>query len=266
MANLSFKALLCSQNELSQHQHNGRKCLNPHHPSIMNSIEIYAELLTNIRTVTLVASLRSESNQETKADLSADGQTITIYHEGHSVSIRLPTQMSGGGTAALTLPATPSKNLTLRLQLEEKAPGLLKFGNNPENVVPWPASAMSDAIQCFQCATPLLKSGHVKEWRDLPSENWAEMMDFWHCHKPHEHNHDHGEVATSKGYSSSSKLQAISGVGYVGLSYFFFLEDDCCNVEVGTHFSIFAFSTYPFSYPACTTGVKKKIPACLRLL
>lgn len=205
----------------------------------MEPIELYAELLTNIRTVTLVASLKSESNRETKAELSADGQSISISHEGHSASIRLPTQMTGGGTAALTLPATPSKNLTLRLQLEEKAPGLLKFENGNENLVPWPASALNDGIQCRACGAALVKKDVVGQWKDLPNENWAEMMDFWHCHKPDEHNHNHEDVAKSKGYSSSSKLEATSGVGLVGLSYLLLQTDDCQNIKVGIHISLF---------------------------
>jgi hypothetical protein len=202
----------------------------------MEPIELYAELLTNIRTVTLVASLKSKSNHETKAELSADGQSITITHEDHSASIRLPTQMSGGGTAALILPATPSKDLTLRLQLEEKAPGLLKFENGSENLVPWPANALSDRIQCHNCSTEFLKDDAVKEWKDLPNENWAEMMDFWHCHKPEEHDHSHDDVAKSKGYSSSNKLEARPGVGLVGLSYILLEMSDCTNIKVGNYF------------------------------
>lgn len=201
----------------------------------MAPIELYAELLTHIRTVSFVASLRSESNEETKAELSADGQTVTINHDGDSASIHLPTQMTGGGTASLTLPARPSKDLTLRLKVEEKEAGFLKFvDDSAENVVPWPASELSDGLECQACDTPLLQPGRIHEWRDLPNENWAEMMDFWHCHKPHEHSGNKvDDAAHIKGYSASSKLQAISSVGFVGLSYFIFSKDDCRNVKVG---------------------------------
>ncbi|KAF2435842.1 hypothetical protein EJ08DRAFT_580048 [Tothia fuscella] len=198
----------------------------------MEPIELYAELLTNIRTVTLVASLKSDSNCETKAEISADGQSITINHEAHSATIRLPTQMTGGGTAALTLPAMPSKDLTLRLQLEEKSPGLLKFENGSENLVPWPSSAMGDGVQCRGCGVALSREGAVSEWKDLPNENWAEMMDFWHCHKPHEHDHKHDDnAANSKGYSSSNKLAAKPGIGLVGLSYLLLMADDCASIK-----------------------------------
>ncbi|QDS68373.1 hypothetical protein FKW77_010740 [Venturia effusa] len=204
----------------------------------MAPIELYAELLTNIRTVSFVASLRSESNKETKAELSADGQTITINHDGDSATMRLPTQMTGGGSASLSLPARPSKDLTLRLSVEEKEAGFLKFvDGSAENVVPWPANELSDGIECHICGAPLLQPGRIDEWRDLPNENWAEMMDFWHCHKPHEHGgHKHDDSSQSKGYSASSKFQAISRVGFVGLSYIILSMIDCHNIKQNEEF------------------------------
>lgn len=35
--------------------------------------------------------------------------------------------------------------------------------------------------------TPILNAAlDTFKLRNMPSEHWAEMMDFWHCHKPHE--------------------------------------------------------------------------------
>jgi hypothetical protein len=209
----------------------------------MPKIELYAELLTHIRTVNLVASLKTATNHETRIELSSDNQTITISHDGISASLRLPTRMVGGGTAAITLPPRPSKSLTLRLKVEETEPGLLQFEHSDENLVPWPATGMDDArgVACVRCGASLVKFGEdgVREWRDLPSENWAEMMDFWHCHKPHEHGEDGGEGVEGKGYAASSKLKAKQGTCFVGLSYFVLVEDDCENIKV--RFTVFSF-------------------------
>lgn len=206
----------------------------------MGQIELYAELLTNIRTVTLVASLRSEPDKETRIELAGDGQTITITHEGISASLRLPTRMMGGGTAAITLPPRPSRDLTVRLKVEETAPGWLEFEHSEENLVPWPATALEDAksLNCFRCSGRLVDGEAVKEWRDLPSENWAEMMDFWHCHKPHEHEHgEKNEAVNGKGYSAANKFTAKTGLGYAGLTYLIFAAEDCQNVKVSVYFS-----------------------------
>jgi hypothetical protein len=200
----------------------------------MSSIEIYAELLNNIRAVTLVVSLQSESNQETNATLSADGQMVTISHESISASIRLPTQMTGGGTATLALPAAPAKDLTLRLQLQETAPGLLKLEDeSSENIIPWsaPDLDLSVSLLCKNCNTKVLRSSAIREWRDLPSENWAEMMDFWHCHKPHDDRSSPPDQS-DKGYSASNQLRATPSIGFIAPLYFVFTEQDCTNVVV----------------------------------
>jgi len=201
----------------------------------MSSIRLFAELLLNIRTATFFASLRTEHTDETRAQLSADGETITLTHEGESASIRLPTIISGGGSSILTLPASPAKELTFRLQLEEKAPGLLNFREERENVVPWPATAFSEktGIACRECANSLLERGKINVWKDLPNENWAEMMDFWHCHKPE---HDHGHAASeTKGYAAANKLTATSGTGYVDLAYVLASGEDTSGIKVRRH-------------------------------
>ncbi|KAF2088328.1 hypothetical protein K490DRAFT_65005 [Saccharata proteae CBS 121410] len=209
----------------------------------MSSIlHLYAELLLNIKTVNLFASLKTEHTSETKAELSADGEFISLTHEGETASIRLPTQIEGGGSAALTLPPRPSKDLTLRLQLQEKSAGLLKFSERTENVVPWSATSLqsSTEISCQSCKQTLVWAASpdshegIKEWMDLPNENWAEMMDFWHCHKPDEHHlpaHKHG-AGHSKGYAASNRLTARPRVGYVDLAYILVTQKDCRNVEL----------------------------------
>ncbi|KAJ9669333.1 hypothetical protein H2201_000685 [Coniosporium apollinis] len=209
----------------------------------MPQILLYAELLLNIRTVSLTATLQTESNKETKASLSADGETISLTHDGETASIRLPTKISGGG-AALTLPAAPAKELTLRLQLEEDRPGLLKLGSSgrgSQNHVPWSASALNGRdvrVYCASrgCEQELVKKGAIGEgaWKDLPNENWAEMMDFWHCHKP-DHGHGAGdERGKGRGYAAASRLTARAGTGFVDLAHFLLKEEDCCGVKSDT--------------------------------
>lgn len=212
----------------------------PRPPSILH---LYAELLLHIRTVTLFASLRTEHTAQTKAELSADGESIALTHEGERASIRLPTRIAGGGSATLTLPEAPTKHLTLRLQLQETSPGLLQGGARSENVVPWDASRLAECerVACRECGAELVD---VNKWMDLPNENWAEMMDFWHCHKPHEHHlpgHKH-DAGTDKGYAASNTINAKKGVGYVDLAHLLLVQADCPGVQVRAIFS-FLFST-----------------------
>ena len=220
-----------------------------------SSITLYAELLLHIRTVTLFASLRTVHNRETKARLASNGCAITVTHEGVSATIRLPIQVEGGGDASLSLPASPpSKDLTLRLQIEEKEGsnmlGTLLSEERKSNIVPWTGTSLGDTekvtVYCKCCQQVILPAGMTREWRDLPNENWAEMMDFWHCHKPDEHHlHDHAQkdAIGKKGYSAGNRLQATEGVGFVDLASFLLKAGDCQGIEVGFTISLQPVST-----------------------
>ncbi|KAL6711863.1 hypothetical protein ACN47E_002906 [Coniothyrium glycines] len=208
------------------------------------SITLYAELLLNIRTVTLFASLRTNFSRETHAKLSANGSCITVSHEGSHATIRLPVNVKGGGDADLSLPSIPpNKEITLRLQIEELENsdllGALNSEERQQNIVPWNGSYLEQLgdveVICKNCREPMVLQGKIKEWRDLPNENWAEMMDFWHCHKPDEHHlHDntHEEAIGQKGYAAGSRLQASQGIGFVDLSSILLKEQDCDGVRL----------------------------------
>ena len=210
-----------------------------------SSITLYAELLLNIRTVTLFASLRSAHTRETKAKLSTDGYAITVTHESESATIRLPIKAEGGGDASLSLPANPPrKELSLRLQIEEQEGSELFTGAHAEerkaNLVPWDGASLTrmrmTKISCKNCQTVVVRGDAVKQWRDLPNENWAEMMDFWHCHKPsehHQHDHTNDETVANKGYAAGNQLRATPGIGFVDLLSLLFTKQDCEVVEVG---------------------------------
>ena len=95
---------------------------------------------------------------------------------------------------------------------------------------------------CRECSAVIIEKGSVKGWRDLPSENWAEMMDFWHCHKPDvpqangASGHDLGgsidESSVNRGYGADTIFAPTRGLGFVDLTTFLLVELDCTNIEV----------------------------------
>ena len=203
-------------------------------------IHLYVEHLLNIRTLSIQAALSTVSNKETKARISADASILTLTHEGESASIKLPINLSPNrpSNITLTIPAVPSRELTFRVELEEKegaANGVLGNGRETEdgNVVPWTASTLTDQteVRCASCNSILVERGSIQSWKDLPSEGWAEMMDFWHCHKPdepHPHDHDHAK----KGYSASSRLALEAGTCLTDVMDFLCVAQDCQNIKV----------------------------------
>lgn len=84
---------------------------------------------------------------------------------------------------------------------------------------------------CKKCNTAVVNSADRK-FIDMPSEFWQEMMDFWHCHKPHQHHHNEN----SKDYNGTIKPR--SGFVHIG-SYYLLLEgtsSDCpkCGTSLGS--------------------------------
>ncbi|KAK3713450.1 hypothetical protein LTR37_008408 [Vermiconidia calcicola] len=204
-------------------------------------IHLYVEHLLNIKTLSIQACLTTVSNKETKATISADGAILTLTHENETASVKLSVNVSPRkqSNITFTLPAVPSRELSFRVQLEEKeGQGYGAFPNGDRdgsNVVPWTADVLTPEteIRCSYCDSILVSRGMIRTWKDLPSEGWAEMMEFWHCHKPHEpHSHSNGEV--QKGYTASSQLALEPGVGMVGPLDFLFMPADCTNTTTAT--------------------------------
>jgi hypothetical protein len=201
-------------------------------------IQIYAELLLHIGTISIIITLHSLSTEATTATLSADRNSLTVTHDGYSASIKLPTRIQNRSTASLELPATPAKELTLRLVIEaEDIPnaGLIRSEDmlSANGGIPWMASQMAQIggdLACRHCKQSLLRYGSIKSWKDLPSDNWAEMMDLWHCHKPKEDQKQ--ESGKAKGYSASRSLTVHPSSGFVSSSYFLVAPDDCTNWKV----------------------------------
>jgi len=198
---------------------------------------IYAELLSNIRQVSVIASLPTPSNQDTRATLSDDRLQFKLAHNGATVLLVLPAQVAA--VSSLQQPKLGSREISWRLALPSTAS--TKNGDDfaDNAVAPWSASKLSEQSQvsCRKCGNILLVAGSVQSWKDLPSENWAEMMDFWHCHKPNISKKDapnvsHDTHLEEKGYGANTRFMARRSVGFVDLTYFLLSKEDCLRVKV----------------------------------
>ncbi|KAK6199713.1 atp4 subunit B of the stator stalk of mitochondrial F1F0 ATP synthase [Pestalotiopsis sp. IQ-011] len=198
-------------------------------------IILYAELLKNIRQVSVGCSLPSDCTSYTEASLSADSQQLTVHHVGEECTLRLPAAVS----APRKLRLSDGKHLSWRLPLAEAAPPGREPYSQPESeVVAWSAAQLprGGAVQCRGCRTTVVRELLIGDWKDLPSENWAEMMEFWHCHKPDTEGHDHGQAEESqahlagRGYGANSRIAGQSKIGLVDLTSLLFSEEDCTNL------------------------------------
>ncbi|OJJ48202.1 hypothetical protein ASPZODRAFT_2123445 [Penicilliopsis zonata CBS 506.65] len=243
---------------------------------------LHAELLPNIRQITLYISvpISSDTTEESslhldpKITLSASRRAITVSFPGLSEdsaeTIKLPARVSDTSRRMLDV-AKPRGQLvgngglshekrmefSLRMPVDTAEGPLVSREELTDGFVPWTAGDMSprSEVRCRQCSTVFLSSGaHSSSggkdtaipgakrgwvWKDLPSGNWAEMMDFWHCHKPDpRHSHDHGsdsgdvgivddQQSQIKGYGAANQVVAIPGTVLVDVATFLVAEMDC---------------------------------------
>lgn len=201
---------------------------------LAGEIHIYAELLTNIRRVSVGVSLASPPDSSTRAEISDDGRQLKVHHRAHSKALDLPAQViSSPETTRLPIPGRESLEFSWRLPVAPTAAELTRFAPE-EQTIPWTSLdvAIGSPVTCRRCDQEFVRRGTIRVWKDLPSENWAEMMEFWHCHKPHDHGRPDSEAVAGKGYGANNAISAQTGIGLVDLTSFLFSESDCTGLMV----------------------------------
>ena len=242
---------------------------------------IYAELLANIHQISLAASLSSPSDASTRVAIAADGTTVELRHHDEVQTLSLPSRIALGGQI---LPINPKQTgttslswrLTLHNSVRLQPRGYESIVEPVWSAIDFNAGA---EVSCRQCSGVVVGGGAASVWKDLPSENWAEMMEFWHCHKPadHPHHDPHDsdkdgsgkadeESLAARGYGASSIVAAQKGVGFVDLTTLMFSDSDCQNLTVS--FSFWRTISTHISFLLCditiVQGIKKVAqPACL---
>ncbi len=222
---------------------------------------IYAELLSNIRQVSVIASLKTPSTPETRAILSNDRKYLKLIHNGDTVGLALPAQVAASST--LQQPVLKSQEISWRLPLASTDSARTGADLADMASSPWSANELSDSsqISCRKCGNILLPAGRVQTWKNLPSDNWAEMMDFWHCHKPDVPKNDNRDGPShryleDRGYGAHTQFAARKGVGLVDLRCFILSKEDCCGLKVR-----FLCSLHPSNYDLFKSGYQEGGPA-----
>ncbi|CAG7971660.1 unnamed protein product [Penicillium olsonii] len=234
------------------------------------SLYLHAEFLPNIRQTTLYVSLPGTAafkDIHPDVQLSQSRKAVTVSlpspFQDTTETIKLPARVSDASRRALQtrIKPTPKANggpfeFSFRMQVDANDEALAPRDELIDDFVPWTADKMSAStrIRCRKCEQHLLRSSTSDNigdedddsvqswaWKDLPSGNWAEMMDFWHCHKPDTHE-GHGkdekesalriedQTAQTKGYGADSQVVAIPGTVLIDVATFLLAESDCSGL------------------------------------
>ncbi len=240
-------------------------------PVIMPSVILYAELLSNIRQISVVAELPTPQDSTTQVYLSPSRELLIIRHEGCATALRLPGEISATYVPKLPPPQPNVRQISWRIPLAPQ-PTQSRAAFPESSTAPWTSGDLtfSSSFACRKCYAVVIAPNTIKTWQDLPSANWAEMMDFWHCHKPDvpkaanngANAADGGkENVEQKGYGANSSFNADKGVGKVDLTSFLIHEDDC-SVKLVRHFS-FTYLCHQFSHYALSYFAPNKEEASL---
>ncbi|KAK8874917.1 ubiquitin-conjugating enzyme E2-binding protein [Apiospora arundinis] len=209
-----------------------------------DDILIYAELLSNVKRVSVACDGPLYGANTASASVSPDSLSLTVRNHEIENTLKLPDRVVAAEDAAQFLRV---QNKSLRCHewsLPLASPSGHVTRDPPRRAVPeaqaaatpWSARDLipRSSIYCRGCQATLVPEGKVETWKDLPSENWAEMMEFWHCHKPHDHGHHDDQALASRGYGANSRLSGQEGVGLVDLTSLLFSQSDCSNVTPST--------------------------------
>lgn len=217
------------------------------------SPNVYAEFLPRLGRISVVIHLPSPSTHKTKVLVSSDASRLIVYHEDVTTELRLPARTrtpAGEHLAGEVRPGLGKMSWRLVPAPEEVQPRM-----SADDAVPWSASQLktSARITCRACDDVVVAEDKLKAFKDLPSENWAEMMELWHCHKPtnghsaavgsngisgrDETGQDKASETdlASRGYGASSAIVAQKGTGFVDVMTMLFHEDDCSCLMVSKH-------------------------------
>lgn len=109
--------------------------------------------------------------------LQAEGHDCAVFYNGKQakvsgVTIKLPEDVAAGSTICqgpIIAKMRTLATLNQREAISRRHTGI------------WQAK---DFRACSPACRLCGKELSTKIWKDMPSEHWAELMDFWHCHKP----------------------------------------------------------------------------------
>lgn len=218
--------------------------------SVQRSASMYAEFLPKLGRLSILVHLPTPSNPSTKALIAKDASRLIVTHEGVVSELPLPVKpLLPRSDSETLLPVPPSLEKLSWALRPDPARLVLEQESNPDTV-PWSAAdlPLDVHVVCRTCGQIVVGREKLEVWKDLPSENWAEMMEFWHCHKPTTTNGSHDNNKTSgagehqegdengmaseeklslRGYGANSAIVAQPGVGFVDLTTMLFYPEDC---------------------------------------
>lgn len=186
------------------------------------TVNYYVELLSRISSISVLVEEEDENVRFIAENLvQIDSRLIKlVLQDQQAINIPLPIDVARipnltscfkqkGNIVSIRLPLVDVK-------VDRSTNALMSISSSYK----WSASYLRKSVanytfNCLSCNHTLIDYSNIKSVLDMPSELWAEMMDFWHCHKP--------DTKTSYAEKFSSltpeKNGIITGAYYIAFNY-----------------------------------------------
>ncbi|PVH23139.1 hypothetical protein CXQ85_002867 [Candidozyma haemuli] len=187
------------------------------------------EYLPRLETISVKIVLGKDDTEPTISGVAFSKRVFTVVTRGAKYSVVLPVENAEKlQNAKITQISANGNILSIRISLNSAEKTAASFTSlSQSKTQKWSVSDLvktpkdQNNINTFQflctyCDTTVVDSKETK-YADMPSEYWHELMDFWHCHKPHQSHHDNHQ----KSYGA---IVPKPGHVYIGASYLFLLR------------------------------------------
>lgn len=152
-------------------------------------INHWSEHLPRINSLNLVLEISQEDEIKTMKLVSPDVLRVELS-SGELDQFKLAYKVTSLHHRPQKSEVTPkgTQMIVTKLTTEDTPHMDEKFNLLMNDTVIWNKSDLKLLqpynFKCSHCHKTLIQESQVQQLNDLPSESWAEMMDFWHCHKP----------------------------------------------------------------------------------
>lgn len=205
-----------------------------------------------------------DANERFQIKVSDSRKKLTVTDKVSKTSedIELPARISEGAVEYIvSQPSVPPQGLShdkkkmvfsYRLQVDQEDVQTLRRNSLDDDYIPWDADSMKDRgdLLCRYCDYPVAHCGYGWRWRNLPSSNWADMMDLWHCHKPHSKEDQQQTAAeesnaSRRGIGPSNRVVARRQAVYVDTSTLLLSKEDCWTIKLEVRINAMPISHRP---------------------
>ncbi|KAG5518971.1 hypothetical protein PMAC_002502 [Pneumocystis sp. 'macacae'] len=183
-----------------------------------NDLFFIAEAFSHIRVINLVLEFPKNFYKPGLLKLF-NTHSISLEFKGELLTIFLPDETEKDTSIQVN---QLDKILSVRLPLSDSSV------KTTEEISPWSAVYIdsNSSFCCIFCLSFLLSKDEIKYWRNLPSDNWSDMIDYWICHRE-KHN-----ILKGFGVDKNYKFVSCPGIAFVGLSYFLVSQENVQNIKV----------------------------------